>query len=459
MSFLNGINKVEQLGAINPAMISLLLANSDKILKILQETQKLKEGLKGTGKKMSFDDVIAKYNKGISYEEIKAWVWYKRSLGVEMKGWERYYINGGNVVENVVTTKNTVIKDNHFRDIRNVVGGTVLGKYIKTHSYAKGDNYFIYRGDDGLYYVSANDCKLVKTSIAANFDELSDLVRKGALFYLGGEFVPYPIYTYGNMYDRELQLEADKSEILEKWGETVYDKHKEAIVKAKPVMLSVTNPDEKERPIITAISDFASDIDTFNISEVREEYMDIEKSEELKKVNGKVERKREKEKIHLRFDGDTKYTLQQVFIKWLFTLNTDADFEKSSAIDIADYYIANRTLRDDKLSKEEKSELKANARIEGEKMFLRFLHEVVTPKDQERLDYTWNRFYNGQSDILYQKVPVGFECSANFKSGILQLTDIQRESIAFMEAMGSGILALDVVNGIFPEYQLLTTVG
>jgi len=77
---------------------SLLLANSDKILKILQETQKLKEGLKGTGKKMSFDDVIAKYNKGISYEEIKAWVWYKRSLGVEMKGWERYYINGGNVL-------------------------------------------------------------------------------------------------------------------------------------------------------------------------------------------------------------------------------------------------------------------------------------------------------------------------------------------------------------------------
>ncbi len=186
---------------------------------------------------MSFDDVIAKYNKGISYEEIKAWVWYKRSLGVEMKGWERYYIKGGNVVENVVTTNNTIIKDNHFRDIRNVASGSVLGKYIKTHSYAKGDNYFIYRGDDGLYYVSANDCKLVKTSIAANFDELSDLVRKGALFYLGGEFVPYPIYTYGNMYDRELQLEADKSEILEKWGETVYDKHKEAIVKAKPVML------------------------------------------------------------------------------------------------------------------------------------------------------------------------------------------------------------------------------
>ena len=63
--------------------------------------------------------------------------------------------------------------------------------------------------------------------------------------------------------------------------------------------------------------------------------------------------------------GDAaKYTLQHVYIKWLFTLNQDTDFEKSSPVDIADYYIANRALRDDKMSKEEKAELKANARIE-----------------------------------------------------------------------------------------------
>jgi hypothetical protein len=142
-------------------------------------------------------------------------------------------------------------------------------------------------------------------------------------------------------------------------------------------------------------------------------------------------------------------------VKWLFTLNTDSDYEKSSAIDIADYYIANRPLRDDKLSKEEKAELKANARIEGERLFSKFLHEVVSAKDQERLDYSWNRLYNGQSDISYQKVPIGFECSAQFKSGILQLTDIQRESIAFMEAMGSGILALDVGVGIMTDYKLV----
>jgi hypothetical protein len=214
------------------------------------------------------------------------------------------------MVENVITTGTASIKDNHFRDLKTVEKGTVLGKYIKTHAYAEGDNYFIYRSDNGLYYVSAKSCKLEKTSIAANADELSGLVLKGALYYMGGEVVPYPIYTYGNMYDRELQLEADKETILQQWGEEVYQKHKEAIEKSKPVMLTVTNPDDKERPIITAISDFASDTDVFSITEVREEFMDVENAEELKKVNGKVERKRDKEKIHLRFDGETKYSLQ-----------------------------------------------------------------------------------------------------------------------------------------------------
>jgi len=447
MSYLSGISSTDHLGALNEQVRNTIQANSDVIRHVLKQARHL-SGLGETGSKIiGFDEVIRRYNKGINADEIRAWVWYKRSLGIPMKGWEKYYINGGNMVENVVTNQTTTIKDNHFRDIRSVEKGVILGKFIKTHDYAEGESYFIYRSDDGLYYVQSGHCKLVKTAVASNQKDLDDLVRSGALFYLGAEVVPFPIYTYGNMYDRELQLEKDKDTILSQWGQNVYDKHKEAIANAKPTLLTVTNPDEKERPIITAISDFAGDPLIFSITEVREEYMDVEKADELKKINGRVERKKDREKIHMRFDGQSRYTLEQVFIKWLFTLNADSDFEKSSAIDIADYYISNRSLRDDKMSKEEKAELKANARIEGERLFSRFLHEVLTTADQEKLDYAWNRLYNGQSDISYHKVPIGFECSAKFKSGILQLTDIQRESIAFMEAMGSGILALDVGVG------------
>jgi len=448
--YLNGISSHKHLSGLEPGISGRIQANKHIIDQVLSEVDEL-EGLgklsPTESKTMSFDQVVQRYNRGITIDEIRAWVWYKRSLGIPMNGWDRYFIKGTERVETVVTTSNTIIKDNHFRDIRSVEKGLTLGKYIKTHDYADTEKYYIFRSDDGLYYALADHCKITKGAASGGEKELSDLVAKGALYYMGGELVPLPVYSYGNMYDRTLQLEKDNDYILSTWGQEIFDKHQETISKAKPHMLTVTNPDEKERPIITAISDFASDIEVFCISEVREEYMDVENSEELKKVNGKIERKKDKEKINLRFDSQNRYSLQQVFVKWLFTLNADSDFEKSSAIDIADYYIANRPLRDDKLTKEEKSELKANARIEGEKLFSRFLHEVLTFSDQEKLDYSWNRLYNGQSDISYQKVPIGFECSANFKSGILQLTDVQREGIAFMEVMGSGINSYDVGLG------------
>ncbi len=378
MNYLAGITATAELGALNPYLDNELSSKQSLIGRILQEANAL-HGLGDTENKvLKFEDVVNRYNKGISKEEIVAWVWYKRKMFVPMKGWEKYYL------------KET---------------GQALEK------------------------------------------ELFKLVRAGALFYKGGELLPFPIYTYGNMYDREVQLEKDKEDIFKRWDEDVYEKHKRAIADAKPELLSVTNADPKERPIITAISDFAQDPVIFSLLQVREEFMELENAEELKKVNGKLERKKEREKINIRFDGERKFTLQEVFVKWLFTLNADADFEKGAAVDIADYYIANRALRDDKMSKEEKAELKANARIEGERLFSRFLHEVITFEDQQRLDYSWNRLYNGQSDINYSKVPIGFECSARFKSGLLQITDIQREGVAFMEAMGSGINAFDVGVG------------
>lgn len=378
MSYLSGIHNIHELGTLNPYTSTKVRGNATVIERILKQAGEL-QGLGDTeGKKIPFSDVVAKYNKGITEPEIKAWVWYKRRMGVAMSGWQTYYLKG-------------------------------TGKVLE--------------------------------------EQLFDLVKAGALFYHAGELMPFPIYTYGNMYDRLVQLEKDKDDIEKHFGQGIWDLHKQAIDKAKPELLTVENPDEKERPIITAISDFAVDPILFYVTSVREEYMDLENAEELKKVNGKVERKKDREKINIRFDGEAKFTLQHVFVKWLFTLNADTDFEKSSAIDIADYYLANRQLRDDKLSKEEKAELKANARIEGEKLFSKFLHEVLAFDDQHKLNYAWNRMYNGQSDINYSKVPIGFECSARFKSGILQITDIQREGVAFMEAMGSGINAFDVGVG------------
>lgn len=378
MNYLSTPGGIDSLPPLCPYLENQISSRKSEVDTILSQCAHLSGLGRMSGEILKFSDVVEKYNKGISFSEITAWVWYKRQMQVPMKGWDKYFIS------------------------------------------SKG---------------------------ASLQNELSKLVNEGALFYCNGQLLPFPIYTYGNMYDRKLQLERDKEDILKSWDEKVYLSHLGAIENATPALLSVTNTDAKERPIVTAISDFASSVELFFITQVREEFMELENAEELKKVNGKLERKREREKINIRFDGENKFSLVHVFVKWLYTLNADEDFEKSTAVDIAEYYIANRSLRDDKMSKEEKAELKANARIEGERIFSRFLHEVLTFEDQQKLDYAWNRLYNGQSDINYSKVPIGFQCSARFKSGLLQITPIQREGVAFMEAMGSGINAFDVGVG------------
>ena len=60
--------------------------------------------------------------------------------------------------------------------------------------------------------------------------------------------------------------------------------------------------------------------------------MDVERAAQFKKVNGAIRQKSSKETIYLRFDGQRRYTLQEVFIVWLYTLS-QTDFAKSAGRD------------------------------------------------------------------------------------------------------------------------------
>lgn len=446
MSYLSGIQTSNELSTLGSFDKHLYDRQSEQIKALLSEDSGL-QGLGQADQILSFKEVVAKYNKGITQEEIKAWVWYKRTIGVPMTGWDDYFLKPDDTTFQVKVDRATDLMNIHGETIRMCYPGEVLGKHVKTIKLEAEDIMVYVLRTSGGQYAVRSDATLLEPGVS--FDskkELESLVKAGALFYHGGELLPEPIFLFGNMYDRKLQLEVDKTHILENYGEDIFKLHESKITEATPKLMSVTNPDPKERPIITAISDFATRIDTFSIKEVRDEFLDVESAVELKKVNGDLRRKSSRESINLRFNGESKFTLSEVFIKWLYTL-TESDFNKSSAVDISDYYLRNKPLRDDRLTKEEKAELKANARDEGEQLFSKFLNQVLTFEDQQRLDYSWNRLYNAQADIRHHKVPIGFECARKFKSGVLQITDIQREGIAFMEAMGSGINAFDVGVG------------
>jgi N12 class adenine-specific DNA methylase len=191
-------------------------------------------------------------------------------------------------------------------------------------------------------------------------------------------------------------------------------------------LITVTNPDPNERPKILAISDFAK---KFFVSELRDE-TGIEFPANSEDEEGLPV---------------ARYSLLDVFTEWLRSLDNH-HFREVSAYEIIHYYLNGKNLGK-KLSDEEKSTIDKYGRIEGEELFSKFLYEAVTFEDQQKINFSWNRVYNGYSSIPYHRVPIGFQCSYKFKQFSLQFTPAQREGIAFMEISGSGIIAYDVGVG------------
>ncbi len=425
MSYINTLNGISDLGALPNDLSKLISKNKSSINKVLKRADKLN----GLGKLpttkdnnlLSAAEVIKRYNAGISKDEIKAWVWYRRSIGVPMTGWEKYFIDiktGGLQEDMLITTETTVVKDNHWRDFKTVPKGTILGKRLGLKEHKSNDNhtYIFYRDNDGIRIVRKNHIKINKSVMQTDLKELERLVKVGALYYLNGELLPYPVYAYANMYDRELELKNDKKDIIKKYGQAVYELHEKLIAENKPKPLSILNPDENERQQILAISNYANN---FIIQDLKPE-------------------------TGISLEQPTN--LFSAFKEYLRSLDR-TEFETSiGAFDINHYYLDGHNLPRD-MEKAVKGEFRSNIRNEGERLFKKFLHEALLFEDQQKLDIDWNRKYNGMPSVAHHKIPIGFKMSSKFKGFDLEIRPPQREGIAFMELVGSGIIAYDVGVG------------
>lgn len=447
-----GLPGLSGLGDLVGATSMAVAGNADVVAAVLDKADKASKKSHKPGI-LKFDDVIRLYNPGISEDEIRAWVYYKRSLGQPMKGWDRYYLKGGieaDAAELAYASGPAPLYSSAFVLLETAATGTFLGKPAATsENVERGEvTYRVITSPAGTkVLVPAEHVRVKRDGASTNPRELERLVRAGALFVgLDGELIPFPAFVFGNMYDRELEVRKMEAHIVEKYGQDVYDRHMSVLKEARPRVLSILDPNPRERPVITITADFARNPRLFALKEVRTDYADVESAKAFKKVNGKVEYRKGKEAMNLNFDGENAYSLVQVFSAWLFTL-TAQDFDKSSAVDIVSYYVENRALYDENLNPTQKKQLKHEAREEGEALFQRFLNEVPTYDDQLRLDLTWNRLYNAEAPIRYDKVPVGFECSDTFKQSQLAITPTQREGIAFGELTGSSICAFDVGVG------------
>ncbi|MEH0157359.1 SNF2-related protein [Limibacter armeniacum] len=293
-----------------------------------------------------FDTTVQRLNKGITEDEIKAWVWYKRQQNVPMTNWlqsQKYLLKG--------TEK-----------------------------------------------------------------DLQQLVKRKALYVTEKGYVPYAVFTYGNMYDRLKEVEALQETIVKQFGEVIYQHHLEVIQKNTPKRLTITNPQASERPKILSISQFALN---FKVSTLRDETGVILEEER---------------------------TLQEAYSSWLYAIDSNEIKGGISANDIVNYYLLSNP-KPRYVDKEAWKSIKKLTRDEGERLFSEFLYRALEISDQQKIDIHWNRLYNGHSDVNYQKVPIALDVSPTFHGFPFELRKAQREGVAFMEMTGSGIIAYDVGVG------------
>jgi Helicase conserved C-terminal domain/SNF2-related domain len=336
-------------------------AHADKVLRKLNgEKDKYEDGC--PEEYFCFDEVMKEYNKGITDEEIKAWIWYKRTTG------------GFNYEKTILDSKNG------------------WSKYV--------------------------------VPLGAASEHLKSWLKAGVICSHNGSFIPSVLYYAENIYERQSMLLKDKEAIIKEFGKQQYESQWEGLENVKPPKLTLNDPNTANRLFIKPDSAFAKEI---RISQLA----DGTSFKEYVSKTGSY--------------AEGTNSLVEAFKTWLRELPKD-DFKKSTDWNIIQFYLDGGT-PSRHYDKEEKLRLKQNAKVEGDKFFVRFLAEALIREDQVRIEHQWNSKYNGYVEINYFKVPVAFTCSSTFKNKPLFIRPAQREGIGFISVHGSGCVAYDVGLG------------
>lgn len=242
--------------------------------------------------------------------------------------------------------------------------------------------------------------------------ELVKWVQNGILFYDDGNLVPLAIFVFGNIYKKIAFVKKNEAEIVKNFGSSVYENHLKVLDDLKPKALSISNPVVAERPVILAISEYA-------LNETISATKDAEFTEPI--------------------------TFQEAFKDWLRTLGEN-DMKGVRPYEIISFYL-NSERKPNNYDKIEWDYIKKQTRDEGERLFKIFLHEILPIQEQLKIDAHFNSTYNAFAPLQTSKIPVALEISKKFKGFELVISAAQAEGVAFIELVGSGIIAYDVGVG------------
>jgi superfamily II DNA/RNA helicase len=236
---------------------------------------------------------------------------------------------------------------------------------------------------------------------------------QGLVAFDGYDWVPASIYYSGAIYQKIIDSRTDKSKIVAKVGPDAYQAQLEKLESAIPRRLRLADA-ESERLMIKPNDPFLSQ---FTILELADNTV-----------------------------FDEQRTILRGFIEWLYSLPKQDFKNGSNAYSVVKYGIERGRFQN-KTSTAKKAEIKRKCEMDLSSLFSRFLADLLITEDQQKIEFAWNREFNGFVEYDYSGIPVGFQINRWFKTSLVDPRPALWDGVRFMAANGSAVIAFDVGVG------------
>jgi predicted ABC-type ATPase len=378
----------KQLAAADDNLIEAAIEESEKTIVKTQRAKKREivefdePAAKPT---IPFEDVLRTYNKDLSPDEIKAFLWYMHSQGNTYKGkW------------------------------LNILNPTALSQE-----------------QESAY--------------------INSWVKSGILFYYRSELLPAFIYLSENLYDRDMQFKKDKNDIIRIYGQEACDIHetklKEAFGEIYANRLKLDNPDIEKRLHLKPYGEFSNSLQIKNWNLKNDTG---EPAPFLVVIGSDGNIFWYSKKTSLSEWRDTKretLSLTDAFRFWLKHDSNRPDLPYNFLWeDIFKYYLDKKAVKN--LDPTVIARNRALAKETGDKLFSKFLAEVILENDRVMIETRWNEQFNSNRGLRTEKIPIAFEVALNYPGNEpVEIRDEKREFVAFMSVRGSCLSAYQVGTG------------
>jgi hypothetical protein len=236
---------------------------------------------------------------------------------------------------------------------------------------------------------------------------------QGLVAFDGYDWVPASIYYSGAIYQKIIDARTDKSKIVAKVGPDAYQAQLEKLESAIPRRLRLADP-ASERLVIKPNDPFLNE---FTIAELADNTV---------------------------FDEPRK--VLEAFVEWIYTVPRQDFTHGSNANNVVNYAIY-RNQFPKSYSTAKKAEIKRKSELDLSDMFSNFLAELLITEDQQKIEFAWNREFNGFVEYKFESIPVGFQINRWFKTSLVDPRPALWDGVRFMAANGSSVIAFDVGVG------------